>query len=77
MQAADANDQALPWTATGALVIAPREIAAIPARRPNRSGERQLRRRIEAVDSFGVAARRVLLRRLIVVEQQFDHRELT
>jgi hypothetical protein len=47
-----------------ALVIAPREIAAIPARRLSRSGERQLHRRIEAVDSFGVAARRVFLRAL-------------
>ena len=43
------------------LVIAPREIAAIPARRLGRSGERTLHRRIEAVDSFGVAACRVLL----------------
>jgi hypothetical protein len=47
-----------------ALVIAPREIAAIPARRLSRSGERTLHRRIEAVDSFGVAACRVLLRAL-------------
>jgi hypothetical protein len=47
-----------------ALVIAPREIAAIPARRLSRSGGRKLHRRIEAVDSFGVAAGRVLLRAL-------------
>src|SRR5439155_16449175 len=34
-----------------ALVIAPREIAAIPARRLSRSGERTLHRRIEAFDT--------------------------
>jgi hypothetical protein len=45
-----------------ALVIAPREIAAITARRLSRSGERTLHRRIEAVDSLRVAACRVLLR---------------
>jgi hypothetical protein len=49
-----------PSTATPALVIAPREIAAISAHRLSRSGERQVHRRIEAFDSFGVAARRVL-----------------
>jgi hypothetical protein len=38
------------------------EIAAIPARQLSRSGERQLHRRIEAVDSFRVAACRVRLR---------------
>jgi hypothetical protein len=47
------------WTATVALVIAPREIAAIAARRLNRSGERQVHRRTEAFDNCGVAARRV------------------
>jgi hypothetical protein len=49
-----------PRSATPALVIAAREIAAISARRLGRSGERQVHRRIEAFDSFGVAARRVL-----------------
>jgi hypothetical protein len=49
---------------TVALVIAPREIAAIPARRLSRSGERTLHRRIEAFDSFRVAACRVLPRAL-------------
>src|SRR6266700_2890086 len=49
-----------PWTATVVLVIAAREIVAISARRLSRSGEWQVHRRIEALDIFGVAARRVL-----------------
>jgi hypothetical protein len=49
-----------PRTATVALVIAAREIVAISARRLSRSGERQGHRRTEALDIFGVAARRVL-----------------
>jgi hypothetical protein len=49
-----------PWTATVVLVIAAREIVAISPRRRSRSGERQVHRRIEALDIFGVAARPVL-----------------
>jgi hypothetical protein len=49
-----------PWTATVALVIVPRDIAAISARRLSRSGERQVHRRTEAFDNCGVAARRAL-----------------
>ena len=63
MPAADANDQALSWTATWRS-SSPARDRRHPARRLSRSGERQLHRRIEAVDSFGVAACRVLLRAL-------------
>ena len=40
------------------------------------SPTRSVHRRIEAFDSVGVAARRSPARRSIVVEQEFDHREL-